>query len=272
MSVQTGAGLGPVQALRATLAAVHDLGGVGVSGDSALTGAEVTLSGRYGAAGPLRLRPFATHARYLGHGSTLGGGVEVGTDNLGDALRIGGQAAVFVSTDDFVPAHVGPFYAISNATDRIVNDASFFSPAPDALAGTPLDSLGTGVDLVIDLRVIAFGRLEVSQYLRRHVGDEKASAYSLRLAGRLPGQGRIAFGLERQDFRGFFDLIDDLGQLNSLVLDVQVPVGSSGVAYVRSRYGYRRLTADDGDAYADGPDRYLIERRFEPLFGLRVSL
>ena len=272
VSVQTGARVGPVQGLRATVAAVHDLGGAGVSGDSSLTGAEVTVSGRYGAAGPLSLRPFATHARYLGRGSTLGGGVELGVDNLGDALRLGGQAAVFVSTDGFVPAHVGPFYAVSNAADRIVDDASFFSPDPDALAGTPLDSLGAGVDLVLDLRVIVFGRLELSQYLRRHIGDDKASAYSLRLAGRLPGQGRVAFGLERQDFRGVFDLIDDLGQLNSLVLDVQVPVGASGVVYVRSRYGYRRLTADDGEAYADGPDRYLIERRFEPLVGLRLSM
>ena len=272
LSVQTGASVGPFQALRATVAAVHDLGAVGVTGDSSLTGAEVTVSGRYGGAGPLAFRPFATHARYLGHGSTLGGGVELGVDNLGDALRFAGQAAAFVSTDDFVPAHVGPFYDISNATDRIVDDASFFSPGPDVLAGTPLNSLGTGVDLVLDLRVVVFGRLEVSQYLRRHIGDDKASAYSLRLAGRLPGQGRLVFGLERQDFRGFFDLIDDLGELNSLLLDVQVPVGSRGVAYVRSRYGYRRLTADDGQAYADGPGRYLVERRFEPLVGLRFSM
>ncbi len=271
-SVQTRASVGPLDGLRATLALVHDLGGAGVSGDSSLTGGELTVSGRYGRTGPLALRPFATHARYLGHGSTLGGGVEVGVDNLGDALRANAMAAVFVSTDDFVPGHVGPFYAISNATDRIVDDASFFSLGADALAGTQLDSVGTGVDVVLDLRVVAFGRLELSQHLRRHIGDERASAFSLRLAGRLPGQGRLAFELERQDFRGFLDLLGDLGALNSLTLDVQLPVGSSGVAYVRSRYGYRRLTADDGPAYADGPARFLVERRFEPLVGLRVSL
>ena len=271
-SLQTTASVGPVDDLRATVALVHDLGGVGLSGDSTLTGGEITVSGRYGRRGPLALRPFATHARYLGHGSTLGGGIEVGIDNLGDVLRGHAKVAAFASTDDFVPGHVGPFYDISNATDRIVDDASFFSSAPDELAGTQIDSVGTGVDIVVDLSVIAFGRLEVSQHLRRHIGDERASAFSLRLAGRLPGQGRLAFELERQDFRGLFDLFGDLGQLNSLILDVQLPVGSNGVVYVRSRYGYRRLTADDGEVYADGPPRFLVERRFEPLVGLRVSL
>ena len=272
VTVQTGARLGPVSGLGVTLAAVHDLGRPRLAGDSSLTGVEVTLRGDYRGAGPLSVRPFATHARYLGRGSTLGGGVEVGSDNLADALRARATVAVFVSGGRFVPGHVGPFYAISNGDERIVDDASFFRPGEPELAGTPLDSLSGGVDVVLDLRLLAFGRVEVAQYARRHIGDDRASGYGLRLAGRLPGEGRVEFALERQDFRGLLDLIQDLGQLNALVLDVQVPAGRRGVVFVRSRYGYHQLSEADGPAFASGPRRFLVERRFEPLVGLRVGL
>ncbi len=272
LAVQTAAGLGPVRGLGLTLAAVHDLDRPGLSGDSSLTGVEVTVRGDFRGAGPLSLRPFATHARYLGRGSTWGGGLEVGSDNLADALRARASLAVFASTSGFVPGHVGPFYALNNGQERIVDDASFYADGEPELAGTPLDSLSSGVDVVLDVRLLAFGRVEVSQYLRRHVGDQRASGYGLRLAGRLPGDGRLEFAVERQDFGGVLDLFRDLGQLNSLVLDVQVPVGRYGAAFVRSRYGYRRLTDDDGPAYAGGPARFLVERRFEPMAGLRVSM
>ena len=270
-TLRTRAGVGPLGDLSGTVAVVHDLGRTGLMGDSSLTGVEVTVRGTRRTGSPLAIQPFVTHARYLGHGSTLGGGVEIGADNLGDVFRARAGLAAFASTGRFVPGHVGPFYAIHNGDERIVDDASFYGPEADVLAGTPLDSLSAGLDLVLDLRLLAFGRLEVSQHLRRHIGDERASAYSLRLAGRLPGDGLLAFELERQDFRGLLDLLQDLGQLNALVLDVQVPVGDRGVVFVRSRYGYRQLTADDGPAYAT-PGRFLVERRFEPLVGYRVSL
>ena len=268
-TVQTGVDVGPLRAVGLTVAAVHDLGQRGVTGDSSLTGVELKLRGTSGD-GPTALRPFLTHARYLGQGSTVGAGVDLGSANLADAIRARGRVALFASTADFVPGHVGPFYALSNQTARIVDDGAFFDPArPEpVLAGTPLDSLAAGLDLVLDLRLVAFGRFEASQHFRRHIGDERASAFAVRLAGRLPGDARVEFALERQDFRGVLDLIQDLGALNTLVLDVRLPVGRLGQVYVRSRYGYRRLTADDGFS---GEERYLVERRFQPMVGLRLG-
>ena len=272
VGVRSGLGLGPVRALALTVGAVHDLGRSGLDGDSSLTGVEVTLKGDYTGLGPIVVRPFLTHARYLGQGGTVGGGAEVGASNIGDAARARFRAGVFVSSAGFVPGHVGPFYAISNGDERIVDDRTFYDAAtPDQLAGTPLDSLSAGVDVMLDGRIVAFGRAEVSAHFRRHVGDERASGFGVRLAGRLPGDGRVEFGLERQDFRGVFDLVQDLGAVNALVLDIRVPVGGRGLVFVRSRYGYRRLTEADGPAYADGPGRFLVERRFEPLVGLRVG-
>ena len=272
VQVGLGAGVGPLRNLRLGLAAVHDIAGVGVTGDSSLTGVEATLRGRLARNGPLPVSAFVTHARYLGQGSTLGGGLDVGASNLADALRATARLAVFASTPDFVPGHVGPFYPVSNGRARIVDDGSFFDDEQaTTLVGTPLDSLGAGVDVVLDLRLVAFGRFEIAQHVRRHLGPDAASAYGLRLAGRLPRGGHVEFGLERQGFRGFFDLIGSLGGENTLLLDVAVPVGERGRVFVRSRYGYRRLAAADGAAFADG-EFFLVERRFEPLAGVRLRL
>lgn len=269
LEVDLDATVGPVRGIGVTVAGVHDLGRTGITGDSSLTGVEVVARGTLPGIGPLDLEPYATHARYLGQGSTLGGGVRIGSENVGDVFRGSVGAGVFASTPGFVPGHVGPFYSISNATERIVDDRGFFeSPRRIELAGTPLDSVRSALDLVLDVQILAFGRFELSQHYRRHIGEKTASAFAFRAAGRLPGQGRIEFALERQDFRGFFDLIQDLGQLNTLVLDVQVPVGRRGVVFVRSRYGYRRLTDADG---LEDDDRFLVERRFEPLIGVRLG-
>ena len=267
--VRTPLGIGPraglrLAGLRLSVGAVHDLG-LPSRGDSSLTGVEATLrgdvaGGRFAAEAPFGLSPFVTAARYLGHGSTFGAGADLDLFRSSTALRAHVRAAVFVSTTRFVPGHVGPFYAVSNAGERIVADA-----AGQVFLGTPLDSLRSGVDVVFDVRLLAFGRFEVSQHIRRHVGADRASAYGVRLAARLPRRARAELAVERQGFRGLWSFVRGLGDENALVLDVAAPVGRVAQAFVRSRYGYRRLDAA-------GPGRFLVERRFEPLVGVRVDL
>ena len=265
VGVRTGRSIGPLGALRLTLGAVHDLG-LPARGDSALTGVEATLRGSLGAAdAPFGVVPFVTAARYLGKGSALGVGADAEAFRAGRALRASARVAVFVSTARFVPGHVNPFYALSNADERIVSGRVQGDDAEPDLAGTSLDSLGRGVDLVVDVRLVAFGRFEVAQHLRRHIGSDRASAYGIRLAARLPLRARAELAVERQGFRGLLGFIGSLGQENALVLDVTAPVGRGGQLFVRSRYGYRRLSGD-------GPGRFLAERRFEPLVGVRVGL
>lgn len=278
VAVRTGLDVGPLRGVELVAAGVHDLGLPGVDRDSSLTGIEAVLRGDLPRGGPVILSPFAAHARYLGHGSTLGAGVDARLEDVGDALGVAGRLAVFGSTARFVPGHVGPFYALNNTEERIIDDGAFFAPdfdpeSPDVLVGTPLDSLRGGLDVVLDLRVVAFRRLVVAQHVRRHLGANAASAYGIRLGGTFPNGARAELALERQGFRGLFDLIGSLGDQNALVLDVGFPIGRVGYAFVRSRYGYRRLTADDGASFSeDAPPRFLVERRFEPLVGVRLAV
>lgn len=265
---RTGRRLGPVDRVRLGVAAVHDLGrGGGLRGDSALTGVEATLGGALFGDATFSVGPFVTAAHYLGGGTGLGGGLAVRADNLGEALRAQARVAVIGTSSQFVSGAVGPFYNLSNGVDRIVVADSYYDADPAlTLAGTPRDSLARGVDVVADLRAVVFGRAEVSQYFRRHIGADLASAYGLRLAARLPREARVELAVEQQGFRGLWALLFGTDtEENTLVLDVAVPVGRTHV-FVRSRYGYRRVPESD----AVGAGRFLIERRFEPLVGLRL--
>ncbi len=259
VSLRTDAHVGPLGGLRLTLGGLRDLG---PPGDSALTGLEATLRATLGQAdAPFGVVPFVTVARYLGQGTGVGAGIEGDAFRASPTLRATGRAAVFVSTSRFLPGAVNPFYAISNADERIVSGRSAVSMP----VGTPLDSLSGGVDVVVDVRFVAFGRFEFGQHIRRHIGPDRASAYGLRVAARLPARARAELSVERQGFRGLFGFLGSLGDENALVLDVTAPVGMGGQLFVRSRYGYRRLPGD-------GPGRFLAERRFEPLLGVRVAL
>ncbi len=268
-TVRTRAGVGPLGGLRLTLGAVHDLG-LPARGDSALTGIEATLAGslrggRFAVDAPFAVSPFVTVAAYAGKGRTLGVGADVDAFRFSDALRARVRAAVFVSSARFLPGAVNPFYALSNADERIAAGLTRGEAAVDSLVGTPLDRLRSGVDVVLDLRLVAFGRFEASQYVRRHIGADRASAYGIRLAARLPRRARAELALERQGFRGLFGFLGGLGDENALVLDVTAPAGRGAQLFVRSRYGYRRLPGD-------GPGRFIAERRFEPLVGVRLAL
>ena len=268
-TLRTHAGVGPLGGLHLTLGAVHDLG-LPARGDSALTGVEATLGGSLGggrlaADAPFGISPFVTIAAYAGKGHTVGAGADLDAFRFSDALRARVRAAVFVSSSRFVPGAVNPFYAVSNADERIVAGLTRGETLGDSLVGTPLDSLGAGVDVMLDVRFLAFGRFEVAQYVRRHVGPDRASAYGLRLAARLPRRARAELAVERQGFRGLWSFLGGLGDENALVLDVTAPAGRGAQLFVRSRYGYRRLPGN-------GPGRFIAERRFEPLLGVRLAL
>ena len=270
VELRSGATLGPLAEVRVGLAGVHDLGLRRLRGDSSLTGVEVWATGDLLGDGTFAVSPFVSAARYLGHGGAVGVGLDADAGNLGNAFRAHLRLAAYASGSGFVPGHVGPFYAINNARERIVDTDSFYDDAPGiSLTGTPLDSVRAGLDLVASGRLLAFGRFEAAPYLRRHIGADRLSAFGLRLATELPRGGEIAFELERQGFRGLFSLFGDLGDENALQLDVRVPVAAHAVLLVQSRYGYR--TIDALEAGASLPDRrFLIERRFEPMVGLRL--
>ena len=266
----------PLGGLALGASVVHDLDGAGLSGDSSLTGVELVARAELFDDPAFSVGPYVSAAQLLGRGRAVSVGVEARAPNLGNAARARARVGVVVHGAGYQTGVVGPLYAVQNERTRIVEADSYYDDAPGVrLAGTPLDSARAGVDLVVDLRVLAFGRFEVTQHLRRHVGADRGSAFGARLAARGPRDSRIELAVERQGFRGVLALFRGLGEENRLTLDVGVPLGDRLRAFVRSRYGYR-LLRDDRPLYDGapevGPGRTLVERRFEPFVGLRLGV
>ncbi len=255
--------------LRIGVGAVHDLG---LRGDSATTAVQADVRLDAVRFGGLALAPWVSVAEYLNYGRGLGVGADVGAADLVGTARVRLRLGAFVSSARFVPGYVNAFYPVANVRDRIVSaDAFYDADTTDAdLAGTPLSEAEGGLDLVGELRVLGFGAFEVYGHLRRHVGNTPQSAVAVRLAARprTPDGLRLELAFERQGFGSVFGLFGELRDQNALVLDADAPLLAGRARLgLRARYGYRRLP----DA-PEGGARYLVERRFEPLVGLRVRL
>lgn len=266
VQVGTGLSVARVRNLRLTIGAVHDLS-LPLTGDSSYTGIEATLRGALFEQDGFEFGPYVSYARVLGKGGGLGIGVGLEAPDLSNVLRTHARFGFAFYGDAFIPGHVGPFYSVGGGQQRIVDSDSFFDGGPTfEFAGTPVDSAQGGVSLISDLRAVAFGRFEGLIYTRRHFGPRPLTAASLRLAARFGDGTRFELGVEKQGFRSLLSLFGgDLGEENTLLLDIATPVEQLGGAhvFVRSRYGYRRVDA------IDGTDSYLVERRFEPFVGVR---
>ena len=269
---------GALGTLRLGLGGVHD---TGLPLDTTVTGLQAEIAGSVFSVATLALSPYVSYAEYRGYGRSLAVGADFGAPDVLDVARLRLRLAVFANSDGFTPGYVGPFYSISNVTDRIVTAASFFeTDSVLAYAGVPLGEVEGGVDVLTQAELLALGSFEFFYHFRRHYGDQPLSDFSLRVALRpsLVEGFRVALGIERQGLDSFFSLFRDLEDQNTLVFDIDYPLRDFLHLSVRSRYGYRRLPADEAgprleaDPRPDAPLLFLVQRRFEPLIGLRLRL
>lgn len=218
--------------------------------------------------GDFALASYASYAQYLEYGSGFGAGVEFGGRDLGGFGRLSATAGFFVSGAAFIPGYFNAFYPISNPESGIWNADAFYSDIADQTVGTPLAEAEGGTSLVFGLRALVFGGFEFATYVRRDYSSDPLSEAGLRLA-LTPGRGdrfRFLFDVQRQGRTSFWNLFGDFRDQNVLLFHIDYALVGPARLFIRSRYGYRRVA----DA-TEGQARYLVERRFEPLIGIRAA-
>lgn len=216
--------------------------------------------------GDFALSPYATYATFLEYGSGFGAGVEFGGRNLGDFGRLVATAGFFVSGDRFIPGYFNAFYPLANPESAILSADAFYDDAPNVTVGTPLAEADGGTSLVFGLNALVFGSFELATYVRRSYTDAELSEAGFRIA-LTPGRGerfRFLFDVQRQGRTSLWSLFGDFRDQNVLLFHIDYALAGPARLFIRSRYGYRRVN----DA-SDGQPRYLVERRFEPLVGVR---
>ncbi len=217
--------------------------------------------------GDIAFSPFASYARYPAFGDGLGFGADLHSEQFIDLFSFRLRLGLFYNSAGFIPGYVGAFYTVNNAQARILNaDAEGSEAGQEDLAGVALqDGLGAN-DLLTEVRLSVFQHFELWYSFRRHYGSQRLSELHLRLFLRSPDQLRIEVGIDRGGLTGFFSIFSKVDDLSALVFGTEYRLAGPFWLFLRARYSYERI--DDGDDHAQ---RYLVQRRFEPMTGLKLT-
>lgn len=214
----------------------------------------------------LHLAPFASFAWYSHFGSGLGFGATFRSQNFIDLGRFHLRAGLFYNGRRFIPGYIGSFYRINNDRARILRSSAYLVGEREIdPEGTTLSEAVGGTDLLTELRVVIFERFELWYNFRRHYGSRPLSEYHFRLFVTTPERLRLNVGIDRGSLGGFWSIFRTIGDRASLVFGTDYNVTSNVWLYINARYTYEKVDED-----ADGVEYFLVQRRFEPMGGLRL--
>ncbi len=228
-----------------------------------LTGFNADISFAAAHVGEAHVAPFASVGWYKGFGGGLAAGASFKSDNFLDLARFNLKLAILFDANDFYSGYVGSFYAVQNGRSRILETDSGDPIDPDRTVGLLLSDVESGTGYEIEFRVVFFERFELWWQFRRR-GPQPLSERHFRLLFQT-SRLRASFEQDRSGLRGLFSVFNDLGDQTALSFETEYLVTRSFWVVVRARYSYERV----GDA-PDGTRRFLVQRRFEPLGGLRI--
>lgn len=232
-----------------------------------LEGYNVELTFDALASGTVRLRPYASFASYTNYGSGLSLGAEFSSLNFIDFARFHVRAAISYNGESFIPGYVGSFYTVNNRYDRLFDredtDAEGGGPLPN-YEGTTLSGALGGNAFTTELRVLLFERFEFWYFFRRHYGVQTLSEYHLRLFVRAADRFLLDASIDRGGLRNIFSLFNDLSEQSHLSFLTEYQVLDWLWLHVRARYTFEAV-----GPRTNGIQGYLVQRRFEPMAGVR---
>ena len=217
--------------------------------------------------GDFDLAPYLSYAWYAGLGRSFGAGVSLESYNFIDIGRFRLRLGLHRNTDRFVSGYIGSFYTVNGPGARILDSDAFLGDAAEeSFVGVPLDSIRAGTDLVTELRLLFFERFELWYFFQRHFGAQALSQYHFRLFFRATDQLLLDLSLDRGGLESFFSLFEALNDETALLFHADYQLAEPFWIFLRARYSFERIRE-----MPDGTRRYLVQRRFEPMAGVRFS-
>ena len=116
-----------------------------------------------------------------------------------------------------------------------------------------------GNDLLTEFRLEIGDDFLLWTAFRKHLGAHRLSEFHLRMQLRAARVLRVSLGIDRGDLDGFFTVFNDFGDHTALVSIVDYRLAGAIYLNATTRYSFERIS----------PDRFLVQRRFDPLVGLR---
>jgi len=215
--------------------------------------------------GGIFFAPFASYAWYPAYGEGLAFGADLYSERFIDLLSFRFRLGLFYNGLEFITGFVGAFYTVHNPQARIVASGTDLSAiGNEDLAGVALQASRGSNDLLTEFKLVILNGFELWYYFRSHHGVQRLSEFHLRLFLRSSDRLRLEVGIDRNGLGGFFTIFNDMDDQSALVFGTDYRIAGPFYLFLRARYSYERV--DDGDDHAQ---RYLVQRRFEPLTGAR---
>lgn len=215
----------------------------------------------------VHLSPFASFAWYPNFGSGLGFGAAFQSQNFIDLAQFHVRAGLFYNGRRFIPGYMGAFYRVNNDRARILKSAEYLVGEREIdPEGTTLAEAIGGTDLLTELRLAVFERFELWYSFRRHYGTRPLSEYHLRLFVTAPDRFRFNFGIDRGSLGGFWSVFRTIGDRAALNFGTEYHVSNNFWIHIDARYTYEKVDEDQQQI-----EYFLVQRRFEPMAGIRLT-
>ncbi|HMB91326.1 MAG TPA: hypothetical protein VKP65_10800 [Rhodothermales bacterium] len=216
--------------------------------------------------GDISFSPFASYAWYPDFGNGLAFGADIYSNEFLDLLTFRLRMGVFYNSRQFIPGYVGTFYTVNNLQARIINS----DENADSLGGAPLEGVALSEsaganDLLFELHLLSDDSFEFWYSFRRHYGAQRLSELHFRAYLKAAPRLRLEVGIDRGGLSSFFTIFSDINDQSALVFGTDYQITPPFFLFLRALYSYERVDNDDRHA-----QRYLVQRRFEPMAGIRL--
>jgi hypothetical protein len=120
-------------------------------------------------------------------------------------------------------------------------------------------------DLLVELHLVSDDSFEFWYSFRRHYGAQRLSELHFRAFLRAAQRVRLEVGIDRGGLGSFFTVFSNMDDQSALVFGTDYQIAPPFYLFLRALYSYERV--DDNE---DTAQRYLVQRRFEPMVGIRL--
>lgn len=201
--------------------------------------------------------PFASMAWLPDYGQGILVGANLENANFIDVARLHFSLALHYNSSDFRHALFGAFYDVSGPGRGIAAEGESLR------ADLPLRDIQRGNSILFESRILFFERFELWYGFQRYHGEQRLSEYHLRLFFQARNV-RIAVAQDRRGLKGFSSLFGSLGSENRMRFQFDLRLLRQVWVLMDAHYTYRVASSSDDQTL------YSIQRRFDPVLGLRA--
>ncbi|MCY3593669.1 MAG: hypothetical protein OXH01_00310 [Bacteroidetes bacterium] len=228
-----------------------------------LTAWSIDLQSELFETGRIAFAPYVSYAWYTRYGDGLAFGADVRSLGFLDILSFRIRVGAFYNSRHFIPGYIGTLFSVNNSQNRIIRSgADLQRIASGDFAGLLLQEARGVNDLLTEFELQIRDTFWIAYSWRRHYGAQRLSELYFRLFMKAGDYFNLEVGVDRLGERTFADVFTAFSEQSALIFATDLRIRGSIFLRTEARYTFEPI---------DPVPHYLVQRRFEPTLGIRVS-